>query len=132
MTARKTILLGALGISLIAAIVVPIIQSRRTKPAPRPKVERDMLGWPIRDISPEQEKRNRGRAMQALREATTEQEAKVTALRTALAGTNGPDTNKQELEHQEDILAAMKRVIQMEFTNKMPRDADRKLADRRH
>ncbi len=132
MTSRMTILIVALGASLIAAIVVPIVQSRRKELAPQPKVERDMLGWPVRELSPEEERRNRVRGTQALREATAEQEAKVTALRAKLAGASVPDTKKQELEHQEKILAAMKGLLEKELANQVPEDTARKLADPQH
>ena len=131
MTSRTTILIVVLGASLVAAIVVPIVQSRRKEPAPQPKVELDMLGWPVRELSPEEERQNRGRAvqaLQALREATAEQEAKVTALRAELAGASLPDAKKQELEHQEEILATMKGLLEKDLAKQVP-DTGHTLAD---
>ena len=116
-TAQKTILIVALGVSLSAAIVVPIVQSRRKEPPPQPKVERDMLGWPLRRMSPEEEKQIRVRAVQALWDSTAEQDAKVTALRAELAGAVVPDAKKQELEHQEMILAVLKVRLEEEIGN---------------
>jgi hypothetical protein len=75
-------------------------------------LKRDMLGWPLHDISPDEERQSRVRSIPALREATAEQETKVTALREELAGATVPETKKQELEHQEAILTFLKKRLE--------------------
>ena len=85
--------------------------------------ERNQLGWPVQKLSPEKERQNWERAMVALRKATRDQEDKIATLRAALGSAADPQAATQEVQHQEKILAALKkRVAEEEADNRVAGD----------
>jgi len=69
--------------------------------------------------TPAKEAESQARAMEALREATQEQEAKVAELRAAILLPGAAETEKQQLGHEEKILAALRtRLEEEEAANK--------------
>lgn len=115
MRTRTTILAGVLILVLVLSARLFLMAHRPPKEQPRPVQEIGMTGWPIQKLSPEEERVHQLRALQALREAIVQQDAKVRALQGA--NTNSSPTEAEELHKQERILAAMKK-IEHESANK--------------
>ena len=110
-----------LGLALLA--LPAIIPPRRSAAVQQNEPERDMLGWPVREVTPAERRRNLDRALAALRQATAEHETRVAALRERLTSATAPQTVAAELAHQEKILAVLrKRLEEEEDANRVAGD----------